>query len=86
MPEQVYASTTNKIKPLFSWRKALKIAREYFPDIPKTTRGREFLGYVIWNGTGWPCFWEDESEQHFRKQLQKAKEEFETHGHLLENE
>ncbi len=58
------------VKKLMSWRKAIKIAREYFPECkPGNKKGYAFLGYVIWNETGWPCFFKD-GENSFREQLQ----------------
>ena len=48
---------------------AIVIAREYFPNKPD-----DFLGWVIWEKTGYPQFWnipEDGNtpEECFRKQL-----------------
>ena len=48
-----------------------QIAKEYFPE-----KDDEFLDYVIWNETGFPCFWHipedgNTTEECFRKQLKE---------------
>lgn len=45
------------------------IAREIFPDADN-----DFLGYVIWNETGFPCYWDGDPETCFRRQLQEYKD------------
>lgn len=52
----------------------MQIAREIFPDEPD-----EVLDYLIWNETGFPCFWAPEDgatpEECLRKQLMDVKYE-----------
>lgn len=36
-------------------------------DLPDET-----LGYVLWNETGWPCFFIDDKEVELRRQLREA--------------
>jgi len=41
------------------------IARQYFPDFDD-----DEIGWVIWNRTGYPCFWDGpDAETSFRTQL-----------------
>ena len=47
----------------------LEIVREYFPKTSK-----EEAVYILWNETGWPCFWEtNDSVACLRKQLEHAR-------------
>lgn len=51
-----------------------EIAKEIFPDKPDA-----FLSYVIWNETGYPCFWAipecgETPEECFRNQLKNYRE------------
>ena len=50
-----------------------KIAKEIFPD-----KSDDFLGFVIWEHTGFPAFWNipkdgNTPEECFRKQLKDFK-------------
>ena len=49
----------------------LQIAREIFPEVPKGKKGDNSLGYIIWNFTGYPSFWDGDPETCFRRQLQE---------------
>lgn len=51
----------------------IEIAREYFPDCTD-----EQLGYILWNHTGFPCFWDGDPETCMRQQLQDYKNEQES--------
>ena len=57
-----------------SWRHAMRIARQVFPDIPHTKKGRDFLGYAIWNETGWPHFWTGDPATCLRRQLEEYRD------------
>ena len=60
----------NRIRPDNDFVDVLSIVREYFPGISDKD-----AGYIIWNETGWPCFWETSDwETCMRKQLQIAKD------------
>ena len=37
----------------------LRIAREIL-GLPDTKEDNDFAGYVVWNHTGYPAFWESE--------------------------
>lgn len=41
------------------------IVREYFPD---ATDGE--VSYILWNHTGFPCFWHGDPETCLRQQLE----------------
>ncbi len=56
-------------------RRAMKIAREVFADVPRTKKGTKFLEFVIWNWTGFPCFWAGDPETIFRQQLTKYRDD-----------
>jgi hypothetical protein len=58
---------------------ALMIAREYFPDAED-----DWLESVVWNETGWPCFWRGDPQDSLRLQLAivKAREEFLEFGYF----
>ncbi len=45
------------------------IVREYFPDA--TDKAAE---EILWNRTGWPCFWKGEPEPSLRAQLAQLAE------------
>ncbi len=54
-----------------AWEKAMEIARQVFPDYRD-----DFLGWLIWNATGYPHFWKGEPEECLREQLEAyGKEE-----------
>lgn len=43
----------------------LDIVREYFPGASD-----DKAWYILWNETGYPCYWDGEPEPSLRKQLQ----------------
>lgn len=47
----------------------LDIASEYFPDASK-----DELDYILWEYTGFPCFFHGDTETELRKQLQYKKD------------
>lgn len=50
--------------------RAIEIAREYFPSLSD-----DELGYIVWNGTGFPCFFDERDfEAGIRKQLENLKQ------------
>ena len=50
--------------------RAVEIAREVFPDASD-----DELGYLVWNETGFPCFFdESDFEAAIKKQLQRLKQ------------
>lgn len=46
----------------------LELVREFFPDISD-----DDAGDILWNRTGYPCFWEGDPVTHFRKQIAEFK-------------
>lgn len=60
MPPMIPAN----IPPLTWGEKCLRMARSVFPDWDD-----DHLGYVLWNETGFPCFWEFEPEFSLMMQL-----------------
>ena len=45
------------------------IVREFFPDATD-----DQVNYIVWNDTGWPCFWENEDWQAcMRRQVSELK-------------
>lgn len=54
------------------WSKPpLEIVREYFPGASDRA-----AGYILWNMTGWPEYWEtNDAEACMRRQLQAAKDD-----------
>ncbi len=56
-------------KPI-EWSKSpVDIVREYFPSASD-----DDAGWLLWNVTGWPCFWDGDPEQVMRRQLQAFKD------------
>lgn len=49
----------------------LAIAREVAEDL-ELDRPDDFLGWVMWNETGWPSFFDGDPETVFRKQIRDA--------------
>ncbi len=49
----------------------MQIAREIFPEVKRGKKGNHYLGYIIWNFTGYPQFWDGDPETCFRRQLQE---------------
>jgi len=45
----------------------IEVAREYFPDASD-----DELGHILWEFTGFPCFFHDDTE--LREQLQRHKD------------
>lgn len=43
----------------------IAIVREYVPDATD-----DQAGYILWNFTGYPCFWDGDPETELRRQLQ----------------
>lgn len=55
---------------LARWRRICKMVREIYPNIPKTKRGRDYIGYLIWNHTGYPNFFRtDDPLEEMRQSL-----------------
>ena len=52
----------------------MALAHEVFPEIPHTEEGENFLGYVLWNRTGYPCFWDGDPATVCRQQLQAFRD------------
>lgn len=46
------------------------IVREYFPGISD-----QKADAILWEFTGWPCFWNGDPEECMRKQLQESADE-----------
>lgn len=45
-----------------------EIVREYFPDIDD-----DQIEYIVWNRTGYPCFWKGDPEESLRESLAEYK-------------
>ena len=54
---------------------AMRIAHEVFADVPNDDEGEKYLEFVIWNWTGFPCFWAGDPETKFREQLTKYRDD-----------
>jgi len=48
--------------------KARDIVLEYFPNA-----NDDEIEWILWEETGYPCFWDGEPEESLRKQLQEYK-------------
>jgi hypothetical protein len=51
--------------------RAVGIARELFPDT-----NDDYLRYILWNHTGFPCFFTGETEDDSAAQLRQQLEEY----------
>jgi hypothetical protein len=58
--------TKKRVKYADTWN---GIARAVLPEVPKTPRGNNFLGYLLWNETAFPMADAD----HVRKQLEEFR-------------
>lgn len=49
-------------------KQAFQIVREYFPGISDGD-----MNVVLWEFTGWPCFWDGDPETCLRRQLEELR-------------
>lgn len=61
---------TSGLPPYTFSKRPVDIVREYFPGV-----SNEEADGILWEFTGWPCFWEGAPEESMREQLAELKAE-----------